>query len=107
MLERGIVEEVAAALADGAPPARPGLDGVGIREVVLHLQHGGDRAELLDAMTVSTRQYAKRQETWFRNQLPPGVLVLDAVDVPGLVAARIARAWMARDQRPSTRDRTR
>lgn len=93
MLERGMVEEVAAALADGAAPDAPGLDGVGLREVVAHLGSGGAREALLEAINISTRQYAKRQETWFRHQLPGEALVVDAVEEPAAVAARIAREW--------------
>ena len=39
MLRRGLVEEVATALAEGAPAAGPGMDGVGVREAVAVL-HG-------------------------------------------------------------------
>jgi tRNA dimethylallyltransferase len=101
MLERGMIEEVAAALADGAAAGAPGLDGVGVREAVSYLGTGGDRAELLDAITISTRQYAKRQETWFRHQVPGEAFVVDAVDEPTTVAARIAAAW-SHDARRAT-----
>lgn len=93
MLERGMVEEVAAALADGATPESPGLDGVGVREAAAWLRTGGARDALLEAISISTRQYAKRQETWFRHQLPGEALVVDAVEEPSAVAARIAREW--------------
>lgn len=93
MLERGMVEEVAAALADGGMPDAPGLDGVGVREAVAYLRSGGAREDLLEAITISTRQYAKRQETWFRHQLPGDTVVLDAVEEPAAVATRIAGQW--------------
>lgn len=93
MLRRGLVEEVAAALADGAPLAGPGMDGIGVREAVDVLQGRLPREVLAEAITVATRQYAKRQETWFRNQLPGEVLVLDATRPPDQLAAAIAAAW--------------
>lgn len=93
MLRRGLVEEVAAALADGAPLAGPGMDGIGVREAVAVLQGRLPRETLADAIAVATRQYAKRQETWFRNQLGGEVLVLDATRPPEQLAARIAAAW--------------
>lgn len=94
MVERGIVEEVAALLADGARPGAAGLDGVGYREVVAHLvERRGTRDALPDAIAQSTRQYAKRQETWFRHQLPGDVLVLDAVRPAEELAQQIMRAW--------------
>lgn len=110
MLERGMVEEVAAALADGAIPGTPGLDGVGVREAVAYLRTGGAREGLLEAITISTRQYAKRQETWFRHQLPGDTVVLDAVEEPSILASRIADLWKhsgrlaTRDARRTTHD---
>ena len=44
-------------------------------------------------MTISTRQYAKRQETWFRHQLEGDVLRLDATRPPADLAAEIAAHW--------------
>jgi tRNA A37 N6-isopentenylltransferase MiaA len=45
------------------------------------------------AIAVSTRQYAKRQQTWFRHQLAGAVLTLDATRPPERLAAEIAEAW--------------
>ena len=52
MVQRGLIEEVAAVLAEGHPPAAPGLDGIGIREAVDYLhgrrprrRGGGDRGQ--------------------------------------------------------------
>jgi len=93
MIRRGLVEEVAAALADGGEPGGAGMDGVGVREAVAVLQGEMKREALADAIATSTRQYAKRQETWFRHQLGPDVLTLDATRTPEQVAATIAAAW--------------
>jgi len=93
MVQQGIIEEVAAALADGAEAGAAGLDGVGLKEAAAYLLQGGDRAQVAEAITISTRQYAKRQETWFRHQLPPGTLVLDATRPPDELAAEIAARW--------------
>ena len=93
MIRRGLVEEVAAALADGAPLVGPGMDGIGVREAVAVLQGRLPREAVAEAITLATRQYAKRQETWFRNQLGDEVLVLDATRPPDHLAAAIAAAW--------------
>lgn len=93
MVRRGLVEEVAATLADGAPTTGPGMDGIGVREAVAVLQGRLPRESLVDAITIATRQYAKRQETWFRHQLGAEVLSLDATRSPEHVAAAIATAW--------------
>jgi tRNA dimethylallyltransferase len=93
MLRRGLIEEVAAVLADGAPSTGPGMDSVGVREAVQVLHGTMDRTGIADAITVSTRQYAKRQETWFRHQLGSSVLTFDATRPPEQTAAAIATAW--------------
>lgn len=93
MVRRGLVEEVATALAEGAPSNGPGMDGVGVREAVAVLHGQLARERLVDAIATSTRQYAKRQETWFRHQLGDDVLTLDATRPPDQIAAAMAAAW--------------
>jgi tRNA dimethylallyltransferase len=93
MVRRGVIEEVAAVLAEGHAPTAPGLDGVGIREAVEYLHGRRPREGVADAIAVSTRQYAKRQETWFRRQLRGDVVTLDATRPPEKLAGEIARLW--------------
>jgi tRNA dimethylallyltransferase len=93
MVRRGLIEEVAAVLSEGHPPTAPGLDGIGVREAVEYLHGQRTRATVAEAIAVSTRQYAKRQQTWFRHQLGPSVLTLDASRSPERLAAEIAEAW--------------
>jgi tRNA dimethylallyltransferase len=93
MLKRGLIEEVASVLAEGHAPAAPGLDGIGVKEAVEYLHGTRTRESVASAITVSTRQYAKRQQTWFRHQLTGAVLTLDATRPPDRLAAEIAEAW--------------
>jgi len=103
MLAAGLVDEVRRVLADGVAPHAPGLDAVGYREVVAMLEGRLPESELRDAIDRATRRYAKRQETWFRNQLRPGnekretghVWNLDATDPPHVLATRIVERWRA------------
>ena len=96
MVRRGVIEEVASVLAEGHPPNAPGLDGIGIREAVEYLHGARSRDTVAEAITVGTRQYAKRQQTWFRHQLTGKVVMLDASRSPEKLAGEIARLW---DQR--------
>jgi len=93
MVRRGLIEEVASVLAEGHPPTASGLDGIGVREAVEYLHGGRTRDTVAPAITVSTRQYAKRQQTWFRHQLTGAVLTLDSTRPPERLAAEIAEAW--------------
>ena len=93
MIRRGLIEEVASVLSDGHAAAAPGLDGIGIREAVEYLHGRRPRESVAEAISVSTRQYAKRQQTWFRHQLEGPVLTVDATRPPERLAAEIAEAW--------------
>jgi tRNA dimethylallyltransferase len=93
MVRRGVIEEVASVLAEGHPPNAPGLDGIGIKEAIEYLHGGRPRDSVAEAITVGTRQYAKRQQTWFRHQLAGKVVTLDASRSPEKLASEIARLW--------------
>jgi tRNA dimethylallyltransferase len=96
MLAAGLVEEVRGVLARGVPPDAAGLDGVGYREVVAVLATRLPEAELREAIAAATRSYAKRQETWFRNQLRDApVWTLDATAEPATLAALILERWQS------------
>jgi len=96
MVRRGLIEEVAAVLSEGHQALAPGLDSVGIREAVDYLHGRRSRESVADAITISTRQYAKRQETWFRHQLREPVVTLDATRPPEELAEEIAHLWAGR-----------
>jgi tRNA dimethylallyltransferase len=93
MVRRGLIEEVASVLSEGHGPNTPGLDGIGIREAVEYLHGRRQRETVAEAITVGTRQYAKRQQTWFRHQLGGNVIALDATRPPEKLAAEIAHLW--------------
>lgn len=65
MFDRGVADEVRAVAGIAGPTASR---AIGFAEVREFLCGGMTRAECEQAMTVSTRQYAKRQLTWFRRQ---------------------------------------
>ncbi len=104
MLAAGWVDEVRRVLAGGVRADAPGLDAVGYREIVALLEGRLAAAGLADAIAVATRRYAKRQETWFRNQLKTGnekretgnVWTLDATETPDVLADRIRERWAGR-----------
>jgi tRNA dimethylallyltransferase len=96
MVRRGLIEETAAVLSEGHAPHTPGLDGVGIREAVEYLHGKRSRDSVAEAISISTRQYAKRQETWIRHQLRGERLTLDATRPPEALAAEIREAWERR-----------
>ncbi len=65
MLTQGWLEEVED-LLDRHPADSPGLLSIGYQQIVQYLQGQLGRDELEERIVVVTRQYAKRQRTWFR-----------------------------------------
>ena len=72
MLEAGARDEVAALLVRRLDPALPVMRAIGVREVAGLLVGKLSADEALLAGQLATRQYAKRQYTWFRGQTPSG-----------------------------------
>lgn len=95
MLDAGLVDEVRRQLDAGVPAGAPGLTGVGYREAVAVVQGRMKVEALAEAITTSTRQYAKRQETWFRHQLPSPVLMLDGTRPAAALARDVLSGYRA------------
>ena len=70
MLEEGALDEVRALRAQALDPALPAMRAIGVRELAAHLQGSLALANAVAAAKAASRRYAKRQETWFRNQMP-------------------------------------
>lgn len=67
MLTAGWLEEVRALRAGFPRLSQTALQAVGYRELLEHLDGQRDLAATEQLITVRTRQFAKRQETWFRS----------------------------------------
>ena len=71
MLERGAIDEVRALLARQLDPALPVMRAIGVPEIAAFLRGESTLAEAETVAAQATRNYAKRQYTWFRRQPPP------------------------------------
>jgi len=65
MLERGWIEEVEGLIDRGYGPADPGMKSEGYREIMAYLRGEMEKDELEELIVTRTRQYAKRQMTWW------------------------------------------
>jgi tRNA dimethylallyltransferase len=70
MMERGAVEEVEALLSRNLPQDAPVMRAIGVPDISAYLSGKMRRNEAIARGKIATRQYAKRQFTWFRNQAP-------------------------------------
>lgn len=92
MIAAGLLEEIRGLLAEGWPETAPGLQTVGYREFFAHLRGEESLANAVEKFLVSTRRYAKRQETWFRNRVPERIEVsLGDDETADEVIARLRR----------------
>jgi tRNA dimethylallyltransferase len=69
MLDMGAVGETKALLALGLDPAMPVMKAIGVPQIRAMLAGEMSRQEVIEKASAATRQYAKRQLTWFRNQM--------------------------------------
>ncbi len=91
MIEGGWADEVRTLLDEGYDPSCPGLRTIGYPEVVAHVRGEIDGTELVERIQALTRQYAKRQMTWFRKE--PHVHWLDSgEEMPFESALRLVRS---------------
>ncbi|MGB7406900.1 MAG: tRNA (adenosine(37)-N6)-dimethylallyltransferase MiaA [Pontixanthobacter sp.] len=70
MLECGAEAEVARLMERNLDPQLPIMRAIGVREIAAANEGVVEREAMIEAGQMATRQYAKRQFTWFRNQLP-------------------------------------
>lgn len=71
MLEQGAVTEVETLLARRLSPELPVMRAIGVPEIAAWLAGECSREAMIERAQTSTRQYAKRQYTWFSRQPPP------------------------------------
>jgi tRNA dimethylallyltransferase len=68
MWDEGALDEAQALIDDGLKDDWAIMRVLGLKEAVLHLTGQLSRSDAISQSAIRTRQYAKRQSTWFRNQ---------------------------------------
>lgn len=68
MVEAGALAEVGKLLVRNLPEDRPILRAVGVPQLARHIEGKIHLDQALSEAVTATRQYAKRQDTWFRHQ---------------------------------------
>ena len=66
MFDSGLVEEVQRLLATGVSTKDPAMSGIGYKEVAEYLQGKTNLEETILKVSQATRNFAKRQLTWYR-----------------------------------------
>jgi tRNA dimethylallyltransferase len=106
MVAEGALDEVRDLLALGLRPDLPAMKAVGVPELAAAVRGQASLAEAVERGRRATRNYAKRQTTWFRHQTSParvaGVTMLQNVPRSGTDAFRRLAASVARCQTDET-----
>ena len=89
MLKHGAIDEVAALPAELSPTAEKTL---GLSLIRQHLEGTLSRHELVNALALATRQYAKRQRTWLRREPWAAPISLNAATTTRQAVENILRA---------------
>jgi tRNA dimethylallyltransferase len=96
MFARGLVDETRELLRQGLAENQTAMQAIGYRQVVEHLR-GEPRklsglTETIELVKIRTRQFAKRQLTWFHRQLEPKWMELQPEESPEKIAQKICEA---------------
>jgi len=68
MLHLGGLEEVSSFLELEVPTDKPATKAIGVPQLSAHLAGDLSMSQAIEQAQAASRQYAKRQYTWFRNQ---------------------------------------
>jgi len=93
MWDAGLLEEVWALLARGVPPECRALQSIGYRQAVAVLAGRMTLEAAQEDLVRATRQYAKRQLTWFRREPAAEWITVSGDDWADSLADRLAVRW--------------
>ena len=91
MFARGLIEETRQLLDHGLAQNKTALQALGYRQVVEHLRGERGLPETIELVKIKTRQFAKRQMTWFKRQLNLEWIKLEPGENLNGIAANISQ----------------
>jgi tRNA dimethylallyltransferase len=89
MFKAGLVEETRRLLEIGLGENRTAMQAIGYRQVVEHLRGQRGLRETIELVKIRTRQYAKRQMTWFEGQLDLEWIQVAPAELPEVTAENL------------------
>jgi tRNA dimethylallyltransferase len=91
MFAEGLLDEVARLLAAPNPLSRTARQALGYQEAIDHLEGRLSLAETIERIQTRTRQFAKRQHTWFRHLEECRPVEITGDETPAELADRLSR----------------
>lgn len=89
MISDGWLEETRDLMKLQPPPSRTARQALGYRELIGHLNGQLTLEAAVERIKISTRQFAKRQHTWFRNLEECCLVAMTGMEAPEQIADRI------------------
>lgn len=89
MMQAGLLQEVQSLLALERPLSRTARQALGYKEIIDCLEQGRPIEDAVELIQRRTRQFAKRQHTWFRNLEECQALEVNAGDQPIEIAEKV------------------
>lgn len=96
MVEDGLVEEVKRVYEANLLSYKTASQAIGYKEIIPFFTEGKSLDECLDTLKQKTRNYAKRQLTWFRRYEDAYELVMDNNEDPFLTALSVSKHFLRR-----------
>ncbi|MGD8277627.1 MAG: tRNA (adenosine(37)-N6)-dimethylallyltransferase MiaA [Gemmatimonadota bacterium] len=96
MVEAGWPDEVRELVRLGFDENTPAMTATGYTDLLAFVKGCITLDEAVERTRKATRRFARRQATWFRNQLPADVVHLQGAETPGRLADRVERHWKER-----------
>ncbi len=93
MLERGLLEEVRALLALPKPLSKEARQALGYKELLDHLKGECSLTKAVERIKTRTRNFAKRQLTWFRHLPDCQPVQVSEGATPEQVAEKVLESW--------------
>lgn len=90
MFAQGLVDETRRLLEAGLAQNRTAMQAIGYRQVVEHLRGERPLKETIELVKIRTRQFAKRQLTWFKRHAAPAWITLSPNDESSRIVTQIA-----------------
>ena len=89
MFAAGLVAEVQGLLEREHRLSKTARQALGYKEVIDHLQAGNALSETIALIQTRTRQFAKRQHTWFKNLVECAAIAIEGNETPAEIAERV------------------
>jgi tRNA dimethylallyltransferase len=91
MFAHGLVDETRELLNHGLEQNKTAMQAIGYRQVMEHLRGERNLAQTIELVKTRTRQFAKRQLTWFRAQKSPEWIELKSEETLEMIVVRLAQ----------------